>query len=73
MCRVGMLLHGYCNGYFNYDFYGRRRIEAVGVDWIVARHEDGKPDFAQFDSAGELEEKVGEWSIKPDDDEDFPF
>lgn len=34
---VGTILKGFCNGYFGRDSYDTKRVEAVGVDWVVAR------------------------------------
>jgi hypothetical protein len=48
--RVGEIFHGFCGGYFGRDSYGCRRVEAVGVDWIVCRietgYDEGRLDFA---------------------------
>ncbi len=46
MLYVGQILHGYCGGMFGRDSYGDKRIEAVGVDWCVARESDRNPVFA---------------------------
>lgn len=43
---VGTLLKGYCHGHFGRDSYDDKRVEGVGVDWVVVRNEDGKPEFA---------------------------
>jgi hypothetical protein len=51
--RVGLMLYGYCDGYFG-DSYGNKRVEAFGVDWIVAREEGGTAVFANI---------VGEWDM----------
>ena len=40
MLMVGDLLEGFCNGYFGRDFYGLKRVEAVGADWVVVRDEE---------------------------------
>jgi hypothetical protein len=51
---IGMLLFGYCDGYFGRDSYDTKRIEAFGVDWIVARQDtNGVVDFCTFDSLAE--------------------
>ena len=46
--QIGQILYGYCGGFFDgwstYDDI--RRIEAVGVDWVVARQENNEPVFA---------------------------
>lgn len=33
----GDILHGFCGGSFGRDSYACRRVEAVGLDWIVTR------------------------------------
>jgi hypothetical protein len=38
---VGDVLHGFCGGYFGRDHYECCAVEAVGVDWVVARELDG--------------------------------
>jgi hypothetical protein len=45
--KVGMVLYGYCNGFFGRESYLPKTIEAVGRDWILVRHDDGKVDFLQ--------------------------
>ena len=45
--KVGMVLYGYCNGFFGRESYLPKTIEAVGKDWILVRHDDGKVDFLQ--------------------------
>ena len=37
--RVGDILHGFCGGTFGRDFWGPARVEAIGTDWVVVRHE----------------------------------
>jgi hypothetical protein len=58
MICVGLPLYGYCEGYFGRDSYGAKRIEAFGVDWIVARELDGvyegQPFFAEFKTHEEM-------------------
>jgi len=39
MIRVGCLLYGYCDGYFDNSYYNKR-VESVGQDWVVAREID---------------------------------
>jgi hypothetical protein len=46
---VGQVLYGHCGGLFDESFEDKR-IEAIGVDWIVAREmESGRPVFADND------------------------
>ena len=44
--QIGQMLYGYCRGVFGRDSYGDKRIEAVGIDWIVVREDDGISNFA---------------------------
>lgn len=66
---IGMMIYGFCNGYFGRDSYDDKRIEAIGVDWIVARpcEEGAKAEFVAFDSWEERDRLVAEWSQKKDD------
>lgn len=56
MIRVGAVLYGFCGGGFGRDSYGDKRVEGIGVDWVVARDESGTPwiyngdpdDLAQY-------------------------
>lgn len=51
--RVGDMLYGYCGGAFGRDDYDDKRVEAIGADWVVARHGewgmDEGPDFFHGD------------------------
>lgn len=64
--KVGMVIYGYCNGFFGRDSYEPKRIEAIGCDWIVARPLDAaaKAEIANFDSYEELLSYVDKWSRK---------
>lgn len=66
MIFIGQKLYGYCGGMFGRDSYGTKRIEAFGVDWIVAREVDGYgenyPLFAWFKSNAEMLAEVAEHS-----------
>lgn len=63
MVLTGQILFGFCNGYFGRDSYENKRIEAIGVDWIVAREiESGEVLFATFDKPEEMLECVSRWS-----------
>jgi hypothetical protein len=53
---IGDRLDGFCNGHFGRDSYGLKVIEAEGADWIVAREENGAPEFASFDTPAAKEE-----------------
>ncbi len=46
MLVVGTVLYGFCAGRFGRDSYANKRVEGVGVDWIVARDEEGDIHFA---------------------------
>ena len=59
---VGLVLHGYCDGYFGRNSTDDKRIEAFGADWIVARPIDGgSPGFADFEDHAQMQEMVEEW------------
>ncbi len=67
---VGMMLYGYCQGYFGRDSHSDKRIEAIGHDWVVVREEDnGTPNFASFKSNGMLATCLANWCQKPPDEE----
>ncbi len=43
---IGTALRGFCCGAFGRDAYEKKRVEALGVDWVVARDELGEIHFA---------------------------
>ncbi len=64
---IGRIIYGYCNGYFGRDSYDNKRIEAEGIDWIVARsieNTSSQPEFASFYSEEEKENLIKIWSVK---------
>lgn len=67
--QVGEMLYGFCNGYFGRDSYDKKRIEAVGADWIVCRDEYDDAIFASFPKerleSDKFWEDVTQWRIKP--------
>jgi hypothetical protein len=65
--RVGMVVHGYCQGYFGRDSYRCKRIEAIGHDWVVAR-EIGTDTvvLATFNDQDEMNELLVEWHTDTD-------
>lgn len=38
---VGQRVHGFASGLFGRDSYECRRVEAVGLDWVVTRNDSG--------------------------------
>ena len=65
---VGTVLYGYCGGAFGKDWSdGPRRVEALGVDWVVARmlSEDSEPEFARV-----APEELEKFTVKPEEDSD---
>lgn len=44
--QIGQKLYGYCGGVFGRDSYDNKHVEAVGIDWVVVREDDGTPNFA---------------------------
>lgn len=66
---IGTVLYGFCEGRFGRDSYSDKRIEAIGVDWIVVRTiRDGEPDFVKFDSYKEMCDCISRWNIKNDEE-----
>lgn len=51
---VGQVLRGFCAGYFGRDSYGDKRVEAVGIDWVVVRTKSGSPVFTSGLNLGEI-------------------
>lgn len=68
MSNIGRVLYG--SHYDGSEIWGRhnfndKRIEAEGVDWIVARDvETGRPYFGEFDTEDDKQCCIAEWSIK---------
>ncbi len=55
--RVGDVLYGYCGGWFGSDSYEDKRVEAIGMDWVVAREQGTtRPVFAICDPDSYLAE-----------------
>lgn len=47
--RVGVVLYGFCGGYFGRDSYADKRVEAIGADWVIVRNlDDNRPEFAEL-------------------------
>lgn len=63
---VGTVLYGFCNGFFGRDSYEDKRVEAFGADWIVARDDQGRVHFANFEEGWlpSLPEFIAEWTNK---------
>jgi len=73
MSNIGKILYGPDNSMFSRDAYTDKRIEAEGVDWIVARRSDfsdDKPAFAWFDTEKEKKEYIRKHSIKTNHEEE---
>lgn len=67
MILVGTVLKGYCGGAFGRDSYARKRVEAVGADWLVVRYEDShRVDIATFDDTAHMVECVERWANEKD-------
>ena len=68
---IGLLLYGFCNGYFGRDSYHTKRIEGEGEDWIVARalEANAKPEFAQFYNPLQKWCYIQEWSKDTEEEE----
>lgn len=46
--RIGAILYGNCEGWFGKNCYNEKRVEAIGVDWVVARDDAGDVLFANL-------------------------
>lgn len=69
---IGKLIFGYCNGYFG-DDYATKIIIFETATAIVCRYlneDDNYITVANFDSIEEKQERINEWSKKPDYDDD---
>lgn len=62
--RIGSPLYGFCGGCFGRDSYDTKRVEALGVDWVVVRDSDGAVDFASGDG---IVEELEKYTIHPAD------
>ncbi len=65
---LGSILYGYCDGHFGRDSYDKKRVEAIGVDWVVVREIDsGQVLFA---SGARIHEKLvkasDRWEVRDD-------
>ena len=64
MSNIGRVIYGFCGGFFGRDSYSDKRIEAEGIDWVVARamQRNAEPEFASFDSPAEKQHLIDEWA-----------
>lgn len=63
--QVGQVIHGFAGGAFGRDSYACRRVEAIGVDWVVTRNWAGWPEFTtRLDG---LSEAANDWSYCTED------
>ncbi len=64
MRNVGIIIYGFCSGFFGRDSYSDKQIEAEGKDWIVARaldDENARPEFADFNNEEEKNMYIKKW------------
>jgi hypothetical protein len=61
---IGRVIYGLCNGFFGRNSYDNKRIEAEGIDWIMAREmePDAKPEFAIFENMQSKQRYIDEWA-----------
>ena len=52
--QLGMMLYGYCQGYFGRDGYDDKRIEVVAYDYIVVRTDAGTDILNTKDWGGKI-------------------
>jgi len=58
MLLVGTVLKGYCGGWFGRDSYEDKRVEAVGVDWVVVRDDSGYNKVPLFATGKNIHEEL---------------
>ena len=63
--QIGDQLYGYCGGKFGRDTYREKRVEAIGVDWVVVRESWGVNMFE-----GDPDSLV-KYTAKPPDRDDY--
>jgi hypothetical protein len=61
MCKIGEVFEGYCNGFFGSDNYGKKMVEGVGTDWIVARDASNTLCLATFKNRKQKDLYVRSW------------
>lgn len=67
---IGTILYGYCGGAFGRDSYEAKRVEAIGMDWIVVRNKDGDTRFADdSDVEDSIHAKLAEYTEPQEGDE----
>ena len=66
MLAVGTILYGFCGGAFGRDSYDDKRVEAVGVDWVVVRNEAG---YAGFACGDDIHEDLAKFTERPKEDQ----
>ena len=60
--KIGLILNGFCNGYFGRASYGPKCVEGFGVDWVVVREADGSLGLARFETSEIMETYLDLWS-----------
>jgi hypothetical protein len=71
---IGTILYGYCGGYFGRDSYEAKRVEAIGVDWIVVRNRDGDTRFANDrDIDGSVHTELAQYTEPREGDETWEW
>lgn len=61
---LGVVLYGFCNGYFGRDSYDDKLIVGIGSDWVVVSYDDGSKGFASFDTYEEMFDCISKWRIE---------
>lgn len=61
--RIGTMLYGFCGGCFGRDSYEDKRVEAVGVDWVIARGVNSGKPVEYFGSPDDLQEYTQEAGV----------
>lgn len=64
MLPIGIQLFGFCGGWFGHDAYNTKRVEAVGVDWVVAREVEG--GAVHFASGEDVHNALSAFTVDPE-------
>ena len=68
--QIGQILYGYCGGFFGRNSHEDKRIEAIGIDWVVVRdvYSGGEPEFGCTVDGRNISEDLWEYTEKPPDE-----
>lgn len=68
--QIGQVIYGFAGGYFGRDSYSDKRVEAVGVDWVVCREIGDEFAIPIFAAGPNVHDQLAEYTKRPDDEPD---